>query len=155
MISIRILKLCGEAICRPLNTIFKTCLNTGKFSSEWKKGNVVPIHKKDDKQTVKNYRPVSLLPICGKIFECLIYNVMYDFLIENDLLSPNQSGFRSGDSCINQLLSINHEILNAFDKGLEVRGIFLDISKAFDKVWHDGLIFKLRQNGISGDINIL
>ena len=79
---------------------------------------------------------------------------MYDSLTENDLLSPNQSGFRSGDSCINQLLSINHEILNAFDKGLEVRGIFLDISKAFDKVWHDGLIFKLRQNGISGDLNI-
>ena len=81
---------------------------------------------------------------------------MYDFLTENDLLSPHQSGFRSGDSCINQLLSINHEILNAFDKGLEVRGIFLDISKAFGKAWHDGLIFKLRQNGISGDIiNIL
>ena len=156
MISIRMLKLCGEAICRPLNIIFKTCLNTGKFPSEWKKGNVVPIHKKDDKQNVKNYRPVSLLPICGKIFERLIYNVMYDFLTENDLLSPNQSGFRSGDSCINQLLSINHEILNAFDKGLEVRGIFLDISKAFDKVWHDGLTFKLRQNGITGDIiNIL
>ena len=81
---------------------------------------------------------------------------MYDFLTENDLLSPNQSGFRSGDSCINQLLSINHEILNVFDKGLEVRGIFLDILKAFDKVWRDGLIFKLRQNGISGKtINIL
>ena len=80
---------------------------------------------------------------------------MYDFLSDNNLLSPNQSTFRSGDSCINQLLSINHEILNAFDKGLEVRGIFLDISKAFDKVWHDGLTFKLRQNGISGDINIL
>ena len=81
---------------------------------------------------------------------------MYDFLTENNLLSPNQSGLTLGDSCINQLLSINHEILNAFDKGLEVRGIFLDISKAFDKVWHDGLIFKLRQNGISGDIiNIL
>ena len=150
------LKLCGEAICRPLNIIFKTCLNTGKFPSERKKGNVVPCHKRDDKQNVKNYRPVSLLPICGKIFERLIYNVMYDFLTENDLLSPNQSGFRSGDSCINQLLSINHEILNAFDKGLEVRGIFFDISKAFDKVWHDGPIFKLRQNGISGNnTNIL
>ena len=110
----------------------------------------------DDKQNVKNYRPVSLLPICGKIFESLIYNVMYDFLTENNLLSPNQSGFRSGDSCINQFLSINHEILNAFDKVLEVRGIFLDILKAFDKVWHDGLIFKLRQNGITRDIiNIL
>ena len=148
--------LCGETTCRPINIIFKVCLNTGKFPSEWKKGNVVPIYKKDDKQNVNNYCPVSLLPICGKMFERLIYNVMYDFVAENDLLSPSQSGFRSGDSYSNQLLSINHEILNAFDKGLEVRGIFLDISKAFDKVWHDGLIFKLRQNGISGDIiNIL
>ena len=112
MISIHMLKLCGEAICRPLNIIFKTCLNMGKFPSEWKKGNVVPIHKKDDKQNVKNYHPVSLLSICGKIFECLIYKVMYDFLAENHLY-PNQSGFRSSDSCNNQLLSINHEILNA------------------------------------------
>ena len=81
---------------------------------------------------------------------------MYDFLTENNLLSLNQSGFRSGDSCITQLLSINHKILNAFDKGLEVRGIILDISKAFHKVWHDDLIFKLRQKGISSDIiNIL
>ena len=122
MISIRMLKLCGEAICRPLNIIFKTCLNTGKFPSEWKKGNVVPIHKKDGRQNVKNYRPVSLLPICRTIFERLIYNVMYDFLTENDLLSPNHSGFRSGDSCINQLLSITHELLNAFDKSLLSHG---------------------------------
>ena len=124
------LKLCGETICRPLNIIFKTCLNTGKFPSKWKKGNVVSIHKKDDKQNVKNY--LKLFEI--KIFERLICNVMYDFLTANNLISPNQSGFRSGDSCINQLFSINHEILNAFDKRLKVRGIFLDISKAFDKV---------------------
>ena len=81
---------------------------------------------------------------------------MYYLFSDNNLFSTNHSGFRSGDSCINQLLSINHKILKVFDKGLDVRGIFLDISKAFDKVWHDGLIFKLRQNGISGDtINIL
>ena len=122
MISIRMLKLCGEAICRPLNIIFKMSLNTGKFPSEWKKGDVVPIHKKDGRQNVKNYRPVSLLPICRTIFERLIYNVMYDFLTENDLLSPNHSGFRSGDSCINQLLSITHELLNAFDKSLLSHG---------------------------------
>ena len=151
MISICMLKLCGEAICRPLIIIFKTYLNTGKFPSEWKKGNIVPVHKKDDKQNVKNYRPESLLPICGKIFERLIYNVMYYIFSDNKLLSPNQLGFKSSDSCINGLLSINHEILNAFGKLLEVCRIFFDISKAFDKVWHDGLIFKLRQNGISGD----
>ena len=74
MISICMLKLCGEAICRPLNIIFKTKLNTGKFSLEWKKGNVA-IHKRDDKQNVKNNRLVSLLPICSKIIERLVYNV--------------------------------------------------------------------------------
>ena len=81
---------------------------------------------------------------------------MFDFFSKNNLLSPNQSGFRSGDSCINQLLSINHEILSTFDMVLEVREIFLDISQVFDKVWHDVLIFKLRQNGICGEIiNVL
>ena len=70
----------------------------------------VPVYKTDDKQNVKNYRPVSLLPIFGKVFERLIYKEMYSFFIENDLISSNQSGFKQGDSCINQLLSITHEI---------------------------------------------
>ena len=112
-------------------------------------GNVFPIHKKHEKRNIKNYSHESLLPLCGKIFERLIYSVMYDFLSYYNLLSSNQSGFRSDDSCLNQLLSINHEILNAFGKGLEVCEIFLDISKAFDRVWPDGLIFTLCQNGIS------
>ena len=73
---------------------------------------------------------------------------MFDFPSKNNLLSPNQSRFRPGDSCIIKLLSINHKILSTFDMGPEIRGIFLDISKAFDKLWHDGLIFKPRQNGI-------
>ena len=90
--------------------------------------------KKSDKQNIKNYRPVSLIPICGKIFERLIFNEMFKFFTSNNLISPNQSGFKPGDSCINQLLSITHEIYKSFDDGLEVRGVFLDISKAYDKV---------------------
>ena len=82
---------------------------------ECKKANIVPIHKKGDKQTVINYRLVSLLPNCGKIFERLLYNEMLNFVLENDLISQKQSGFRPGDSSINQLLSINHEVLSAFD----------------------------------------
>ena len=77
---------------------------------------------------------------------------MFEFFIANNLISKNQSGFRPGDSCINQLLSITHEIYQSFDDNLEVRAVFLDISKAFDKVWHKGLIFKLKQNGISDKI---
>ena len=71
---------------------------------------VVPVHKKGNKQTLENYHPVSLLPICGKIFERLIYNSLFDFSFENELISSDQSGFKPGDSCINQLLSIIHEI---------------------------------------------
>ena len=71
-----------------------------------------------------------------------------DFFSENDLLSFNQSGFAPGDSCINQLFSITHEIYQSFDNDLEMRGVFLDLSKGFDKVSHEGLILKLSNNGI-------
>ena len=155
-ISIRMLKLCQISICKPLLIIFRTCMRRGKFPTDWKKANIVPIHKKSDKQTLKNYRPISLLPVCGKIFERLLYNKLYSFLDSNSLLSPNQSGFRPGDSCVNQLLSITHSIYQSYDKGLEVRGVFLDISKAFDRVWHDGLIYKLKRNGIKSNfLNVI
>ena len=77
---------------------------------------------------------------------------MFEFLIQDNFIAPNQSGFKTGDSCINQLISITHEIYKSFDDGYEVRSVFLDISKAFDKVWHQGLHYKLRQNGISGEL---
>ena len=82
MISIRILKICGESISKPLEIIFKSYIGKGEFSSEWKKANVVPVHKKGDKQVSRNYRPVSLLPIRGKILERLLYNNLIEFFIE-------------------------------------------------------------------------
>ena len=74
--------------------------------------------------------------------------------MEEGLLNSNQSGFHPGDSCINQLLAITHEIFEAFDcnPSLEVRSVFLDISKAFDKVWHEGLLYKIKSMGISGEL---
>ena len=124
----------------PLNLIFKSCLETGQFPSDWKKANIVPVFKKVDKQLLKNYRPISLLPITGKIFGMLLNNQMFEFFIGNDLISQNQSAFKPGDSCINQLLGITHEICKSFDACLDVRAVFLDILKAYDKVWHQGLL---------------
>ena len=134
-ISVRILKLCGSSVWRPLQIICRSCLGV-------EKSNVVPVHKKNDKQLVKKYCPISLLPVCGKSVECVLYNSLFNFLNQNYLTSPAQSGFRPGGSCINQLLSITHEIYYSMDEGCEIYGVFLDISKEFDKVWHDGLIFK-------------
>ena len=148
-LSILMLKICGDSICVPLEMIFKQAVLTGVFPSEWKrKGTIVPIHKKGDKQNIKSYRSVSLLPIFY-IFERLIFNEMFIYIYK--LISKNHSGFQPGDSCINQLLSINHEMFTSFDNGLEVRSVFLGIFKAFDKVWHEGLIFKLKQNDFSGE----
>ena len=132
------LKICGNSLCRPLELIFNDCPVNGIFPSVWRKGNIVPVHKKNEKQRLNNYR--------------LIFNEMFGFFIENDVIFQHQSGFKPGDSCINQLLSITHEIYQSFDEGFDVRSVFLHISKAFDKVWHDGIIFKLKQNGISGNL---
>ena len=79
MLSIRMIKLCGNSICKPLSIIFNDCLNEGKFLHEWKNANVVPINNKENRQSLKNYRPISLLPNRSKIFERLIYNEMFNF----------------------------------------------------------------------------
>ena len=116
-----------------------------------KKANVVPVHKKEDKNLLKNYRAIKLLHIFSKIFEGIIYNSLFNHFQSKKLFTSSQSGFLRGDSCIAQLLSIIHEIQTAFDNNptVDVRGVFLDISKAFDKVWHIGLLFKA---GVEGQL---
>ena len=90
MINIRMIKICDTSICRSLKLIFQSCLESGTFPVEWKKVNVVPVHKNGDNKVLKNYRSVLLLPIAGKIFERLMYNRIFEFFIENNLISKNQ-----------------------------------------------------------------
>ena len=150
-ISGQMLLLCDDSVMLPLRIIFRTAIYTAIYPDIWKLGNVTPIFKIGDKQLIQNYRPISLLPICGKIFGKIVFNNLYNHLTTH-LICKKQSGIRPGDSTTNQLIDIVNGIRRAFDstKSLEVRAIFLDISKAFDKVWYDGLIFKMRQNGVSG-----
>ena len=140
-------KIMCRRSCHPLLIIFKKCIQLGEFPVSWKYANVQPVHKKENRQIISNYRPISLLPIYGKILGNIVFDQVYQFLNDNNLLSKHQSGFKPGDSTIYQLLSISSSIYENFEKFNETRAIFSDISKAFDKVWHDGMIFKLRCNG--------
>ena len=153
-ISSRMLLLCDDSIVLPLRIIFNSIIETSIYPNMWKLANVTPIHKKENKQIIKNYRPISLLPICSKLFEKIIFKHLYNYLSTNNLITKNQSGFRPGDSTVNQLIDFVNEIHKSFDNknSLELRAVFLDISKAFDKVWHEGLIFKIKQNGVSGKL---
>ena len=151
-ISTSMLKICPTEVAIPLKLIFEKCLADMSYPDAWKHANVQPVHKKDGRHLKTNYRPISLLPITSKIFEKILFDATYRFLNANVLISKNQSGFRPNDSTINQLLAITNEIYENFEAYCETRALFLDISKAFDKVWHEGLIFKLKSNGISGNL---
>ena len=138
-ISGQMLLLCDDSVGMPLKIIFDNILLTSLYPDMWKLTNVTPIFKKGDKQSTKNY---------------VWKNNLYLHLNSNNLITKNQSGFRPGDSTTNQLLFLVDEIHQDFEDGnpLEVRAVFLDISKAFDKVWHEGLLFKLKENGITGSL---
>ena len=114
----------------PLQLIFQKCIFSCMFPDYWKYANVQPIHKKGNRQLKTNYSPMSLLPICGKILEKIVFDHVYSFLNINNLISKNQSGFRPGDSTIFQRISITSDIYTAFENHDETRAIFLDISKA-------------------------
>ena len=115
------------------------------------KSNIVSIHKKRDKQLIKNYRLVSLSPICRKLMEKRMFNSICNFIYTRNMFSVHQSGFLSSESCVHQLISIIHEIYNGSDANpsLQVRGIFLDISKAFVRVWYKGLLHNPKCMGIN------
>ena len=153
-ISIGMIKLCGKSTAFLLKLLFQSSLEKALLQVDWKKSNIVPVHKKENKNLIKNYRPISLLSIFSKIYERLIFNSIFSYFIKNNLFTRSQSGFLPGDSCISQLLSTTHKTYKSFDCNppLDVRGPFLGISKTFDKVWYEGLIFKLQTYGINGKL---
>ena len=131
-ISNLVLKEVASEVCTPLCKIFNKSLIAGVYPNYWKSSHVLPIHKKDDPKNKSNYRPISLLCNIFKIFQRLVHQKLFSFLQHNTLFSLNNSGFHSGDSTINQLTRITHNIY-AIDKGKDIRVVYLDITKAFDK----------------------
>ena len=114
---------------------------------------MVPVFKSvGERFTAKNYRPVSLLSMVSKVFEKLVNNRIVDHLEKCGLFSDFQYGFRSSRSTADLLTVVSDRIARAFNRSGVTRAVALDISKAFDRVWHAGLLYKLKSYGISGQI---
>ncbi|MEW8545561.1 MAG: reverse transcriptase family protein [Candidatus Thiodiazotropha sp.] len=153
LISPRLLKEGADLLADPLSVLFNFLIINGYFPKPWKDANVTPVDKKkDDKSLPSNYRPISLLNQISKVMERCVHKQIYNYINTNHLITPLQSGFIPGDSTTFQLLHTYHCFCEAVDSGKEVRVVFCDISKAFDRVWHKGLLHKLSSVGISGNL---
>ena len=110
--------------------------------------------KKESTNLIRNYHPISLLSIFSKIIERLIFNYLFNYFLQNKRFTECQSVFIHGEPCVAQLPWITHEIYKTFDckPPADTKGIILNISKAFNKVWREGLIIKLKTYGIDGDV---
>ena len=151
-INNRVLKELAKPLSFPLSDLFNFSLTSGKVPLIWKVAIVTPIFKKDDPSVVSNYRPISLLSTVGKVLEKIVHKHLFNFIRDNNILTTLQSGFVPGDSTVNQLVDIYNTFCHSLDQGKEVRAVFCDISKAFDRVWHRGLLYKLESAGISGSL---
>ena len=149
-ISPRFLKSSAFELHKKLTTLFNMSLNQGKFPNILKKTKVIPIFKAGSKMEVGNYRPISLLPLFGKLLEKLMYARMYSFLIKHNLLVGNQYGFQKSKSTEHAIFDIHSQIIDSFENQEIPCCIFLDFAKAFDTVNHEILLNKLTYYGFRG-----
>ena len=147
-----LLKQCKKELSIPLYMIWKKSLSTGEIPDLLKTANIVPIHKGGSRGEAKNYRPVALTSHIIKVFEKVLRNHIVSHLEENGLLNPGQHGFRTGRSCLSQLLAHFETITKALEEGDNVDVIYLDFSKAFDKVDFLVTLKKLNSLGITGNV---
>ena len=146
----RLLKETAHQIAPSLCSLFNRSLNSGSLPEDWKLANIIPVFKKGDKTHVENYRPISLLCIVSKVLERCVLSKLRVHLLE--LINTSQHGFIPGRSCTTQLVEVLNSIGSLLDSGKQTDVIFMDMSKAFDKVSHAALIAKLERYNINGSL---
>ena len=129
--------------------MFRKSLSFGKIPSDWKHAKSCPVYKKSDKHDPINYRPISLICICCKLLEHIISSNIMSHLENNNILYDLQHGFRPSRSCETQLISFLQHISQSNNQNIQTNVVIIDFAKAFDKVPHQRLLYKLKYYGIS------
>ena len=144
------LKSCGHILAEPITFLINLSIKTGSVPKQLKIARVVPVYKKDDPTDPGNYRPISLLSILNKILEKVICKRLTSFLEDQKILYKYQFGFRKKHSTVQAVIEIVDSLIQELDNGNTVAGLYLDLSKAFDCVDHDILLYKLEHYGVRG-----
>lgn len=150
----KILKMTAAFTAEPIAKLLNKSLAKGIYPSSWKKATVKPVYKgKGSPSDLKNYRPISLLPCISKIFEKIVFSKVYEHITTNDLLTERQSGYRSGHNTQLQLTYLIDKLYKSLDQGDDFTVLYLDISRYFEKIWHEGLLAKCdKEFGIRGKL---
>ena len=148
----RVLKECAISLAGPVTQIFKKSLESATLPPQWTKGDITAIHKGGSRHEAKNNRPITITSVLCRTLEKVVKVSIIEHLDRQAQLSDKQHGFRSKRSCLTNLLLNLEEITSMVDDGHSVDQMYLDFQKAFDKVPHQRLLFKLKKAGISGGL---
>ena len=147
------LKQFASVLASPLCRIFQQSLREGVVPEDWRCANVTPIYKSGGKSKVGNYRPISLTSILCKVMESILKDALMNHLLSNVLLKSSQHGFMKRKSCLTNLIEYLDKLTTLIDEGHSVDVLYLDFSKAFDKVPHARLMSKLDSVGVRGRVH--